>query len=137
MLQLETIDNAYSFHSYDNKSAKVIKPDYNIHSNQPLENALLQTSTTTLIYKDQMDTTSFPKTFMEFDHISIENLIQYPADIYLIGTGSTPCFPNKELLQSIAQKKLPIDFMTTGAACRTFNILTSEYRNVAILIFFE
>ncbi|NOQ80447.1 MAG: hypothetical protein GQ546_13740, partial [Gammaproteobacteria bacterium] len=30
-----------------------------------------------------------------------------------------------------------IDFMNIGAASRTFNILASEYRKVAALIFFK
>ncbi len=137
MLQLETIENSYSFHSYDEHSAKLIKPDYNIHSNQSIDDALLQISTTTLIYKNKIDTDHFPAAFLDFDQNSIKKLLEYNADIYLIGTGSTACFPDKEILKNIAQNKLPVDFMDTGAACRTFNILTAEYRNVAAMIFFK
>lgn len=137
MLQLETIENSYSFHSYDEHSAKLIKPGYNTHSNQSIEEALLQISSTTLIYKDTIDDNHFPASFEEFDLKNIAKLLEYNADIYLIGTGTIARFPDKEILKSIAENKLPIDFMDTGAACRTFNILTAEYRNVAAVLFFK
>ncbi|MCU7836832.1 MAG: Mth938-like domain-containing protein [gamma proteobacterium symbiont of Taylorina sp.] len=137
MLQLETIENSYSFHSYDKQSASLIKPDHSIHSNQSIEDTLVQISSTTIIYKDKLDNTNLPAQFMDFDQNSITRLLEHNADIYLIGTGSIPCFPEKELFKYITKNKLPIDFMDTGAACRTFNILTGEYRNVAALIFFQ
>ncbi len=136
MLQLETIDNAYSFHSYDDKSARIIKPQHNIHSTQSAADALVEISSTTFIYKNQLET-DFPAEFIQFDNQCIENLIKYNADIYLIGTGSNLCFPAGHILQNITKNKYAIDFMDTGAACRTFNILTAEYRNVAVLIFFK
>ncbi len=137
MLQLETIDDAYSFHSYDEHSAKLIKPNKDIHSMQSKEDALREISCTTLIYKNQLETRDYPQSFTQFDHNCIEKLLQHDADIYLIGTGQQVCFPEKAILQHISEKKLSIDFMDIGAACRTFNILTGEYRKVAALIFFK
>ena len=137
MLQLETIDDTYSFHSYDEKSVKLIKPDSNIHSNQAIEDALLEISSTTLIYKNHIKNNNMPDTFSDFNQESIEKLLECSADIYLIGTGTKLNFPEKEILKYIAENKLPIDFMDTGAACRTYNILAAEYRNVATIIFFE
>jgi len=137
MLQLETIQNAYSFHSYDDKSAKLIEPNRDIHSNQSIEDELLEITTTSLIYQELLVCAGFPDSFAEFDQDCIEKLLKYDAEIYLIGTGNTPHFPDKTILKTIAENKLAIDFMDTGAACRTFNILTGEYRKVAVLIFFE
>lgn len=142
MLQIETIKDSYSFHSYDNSSAKIIKPDRDIHSsplqsNQGKEVDLLEISITTLIYKDQLKSENFPEQFEQFNIACIDRLTQYDADIFLIGTGSRALFPDKTILQYISKNKLAIDFMDTGAACRTFNILTGEYRKVAALIFFS
>jgi len=137
MLQLETIDDAYSFHSYDDHCAKLIKLGKDIHSNQSINEILLEISTTTLIYKNQLETENYPESFAEFDQNCIEKLSKHNADIYLIGTGQSACFPDKTILQHIAKNKLSLDFMDTGAACRTFNILTGEYRKVAALIFFK
>ena len=137
MLQLETIEDSYSFHSYDETSAKIIRPNRNIHSNVKSEDDLIEIVTTTLIYKDHLDTEAFPTQFADFNQDCIEQLTTHDADIFLIGTGIRVSFPEKEILQHISDHKLPIDFMDTGAACRTFNILTGEYRKVAALIFFQ
>lgn len=137
MLQLETIEDSYSFHSYTETSAKLIKPNRNINSGQVKADDFVEITQTTLIYKDLMELASFPAQFADFDLNHLEQLTQHDADIFLIGTGSRVIFPEKAILQHITNHKLPIDFMDTGAACRTFNILTGEYRNVATLIFFQ
>ncbi|MCU7799459.1 MAG: hypothetical protein KZQ70_04750 [gamma proteobacterium symbiont of Lucinoma myriamae] len=137
MLQLESIDNAYSFHSYDEHSAKLIKPNNNIHTNHSIDDDLIEISTTTIIYKDLIDSNDLPASFNEFNKQYIEKLVKHDADIFLIGTGSSCRFPDKSILQYIADNKLSIDFMDIGAASRTFNILASEYRKVAALIFFK
>lgn len=56
-------------------------------------------------------------------------------DILLIGTGQQQAFPQDE---QFFQDKLPfsIDFMPSAAACRIYNLLASEERKVAALIFF-
>ncbi|MCW8931902.1 MAG: Mth938-like domain-containing protein [Gammaproteobacteria bacterium] len=137
MLQLENIENAYSFHSYDEHSAKLITPDKNIHSNSPTEDNLLEIKSTTFIYQELIESELFPSSFESFDENCINELIKHDAEIFLIGTGSKSRFPKKEILQFIAKNKLSIDFMDTGAASRTFNILTAEQRKVAALIFFK
>ncbi len=137
MLQLESIENAYSFHSYNEQSAKLIKPDSNIHTPHSIEDDLLEISATTLIYKDLIEANDLPASFKDFDKQCLAKLADYDADIFLVGTGRQCQFPDKAILQTIAKKKLAIDFMDTGAASRTFNILSSEYRKVAVLIFFS
>ena len=135
MLQRENIENAYSFHSYDECSAKLITP--HLARKQATDDNLLEITSTTLIYKDLIDSNDFPSSFKDFDENCIKKLLKINADIYLIGTGQTSCFPDKSILQFIATNKLPVDFMDTGAASRTFNILASENRKVAVLIFFK
>ena len=137
MLQLESIDHTYSFHSYDKHSATLIKPDSNIHSQETTDNELITITQTTLIYKNTILSASLPKQFADFNRHTIDLLRQYDADIYLIGTGSQCIFAPTELLKYIHKEKLAIDFMDTGAASRTFNILSSEYRKVAVLVFFD
>ncbi|GEM_PF-6643977 len=137
MLQLESIEGAYSFHSYDSHSARLIKPDHNIHSKAAETDDFITISSTTLIYKEQLETEQLPANFSEFDEQCVQQLCQYDAEIFLIGTGMHSQFPARTVLQYIAHHKLAIDFMDLGAASRTFNILSSEYRKVAALIFFS
>lgn len=137
MLQLETIENSYSFHSYDDHCAKIIRPNRNINSNQVQEDDFVEISSTTFIYQDRLENSALPESFAQFNLDCIATLTEYDADIFLIGTGIRVLFPDKAILQHIAKNQLAIDFMDTGAACRTFNILSSEYRKVAALIFFK
>lgn len=53
------------------------------------------------------------------------------ADVLLIGTGERQVFPSPELQREIAKSGLTVEFMDTAAACRTYNILYSEDRQVA------
>ncbi len=52
-------------------------------------------------------------------------------DVLLIGTGATASFMVPALRQAFREQGLPVDIMDTGAACRTFNVLTAEGRRVA------
>lgn len=137
MLQLERVEGAYAFHSYDEHGAKLIRPNTDIHANQSSEDDLLEISGTTLVYKDVIETQNLPASFSEFNEQCIEKLLEYDAEIFLIGTGSRSRFPDKSILQTIASNKIAMDFMDIGAASRTYNILTGEYRKVAALIFFK
>ncbi len=137
MLQLESIEGAYSFHSYDEQSIKLIKPKHTIHNHHNIEDDLIELRSSVLIYKDCLISKNWPVSFSQFDQACIKQLTDTDADIFLIATGSYCQFPEKECLQYIADQKLAIDFMDIGAAARTFNILSSEYRKVAALIFFS
>ena len=137
MLQLETIENSYSFHSYDAHGAKIIRPNRNVNSSETHDDDFVEISSTTLIYQNHLQSDDLPESFARFDLDCIATLTRHDADIFLIGTGTGALFPDKNVLQHISKNKLAIDFMDTGAACRTFNILTSEYRKVAALIFFK
>jgi len=53
-------------------------------------------------------------------------------DILLLGTGETFRFVPTALREGVRQQLgLTVDFMDTGAACRTFNMLLAENRRVA------
>lgn len=153
MLQLESVSHVYSFHSYEKNLVRILVPE---HLRQKVPQATVQTNnssepdihlrdnvsvmeyySSTLVFQDRLDTSQFPNTFADFDAQCLEQLLQYQADLYLIGTGGTARFPHRSIHQQIYARKLAIDFMDTGAACRTYNILTGEDRKVAALIFLD
>ena len=51
-------------------------------------------------------------------------------DILLIGTGSEPVFLDAHLYASLIHQGIGVEVMNTSAACRTFNALSAENRNV-------
>ena len=65
-----------------------------------------------------------------------KNIITTTPDIILLGTGKNLIFPPRELIFQMAKLDIGLEVMSTQAACRTFNLLISEYREpIAILMF--
>jgi uncharacterized protein len=62
--------------------------------------------------------------------IHIEQVLAFNPELIIIGTGSRLIFPAIEVYAPIIQRGIGVDFMDTGAACRTYNILMSEGRDV-------
>ena len=60
----------------------------------------------------------------------IEKILSLNPELILIGTGKHLKFPAVEIYSAIIHRGIGVDFMDTGAACRTYNILMSEGRNV-------
>ena len=52
-------------------------------------------------------------------------------DLLLIGTGERMQLVSPTLRAALKNKGIAVDFMATGAACRTFNVLLAEERDVA------
>jgi len=62
------------------------------------------------------------------DHI--DQVLSFNPELIVIGTGSKLIFPAVEVYSAIIERGIGIDFMDTHAACRTYNILMSEGRDV-------
>ncbi len=52
----------------------------------------------------------------------------------LFGTGPKPCFPSAEVLRHLESSGTGYEVMNTAAACRSYNVLASERRRVAIAL---
>jgi uncharacterized protein len=53
-----------------------------------------------------------------------------PPAIVLLGTGARHLFPSEPVRRLFAEARLGLEIMTTGAACRTYNVLLAEGRDV-------
>ena len=60
----------------------------------------------------------------------IEEILSFQPELVIIGTGNRLFFPEIEIYSGIIKHGIGVDFMDTGAACRTYNILMSEGRDV-------
>jgi uncharacterized protein len=60
----------------------------------------------------------------------LEPVFALQPEVVLLGTGSTQVFPEPELMMCFHRRGVGIEVMATAAACRTFNVLVSERRNV-------
>ena len=52
-------------------------------------------------------------------------------DLVLLGCGAGTQFPPREIREAARAAGVSVEPMDTGAACRTFNVLTLEERRVA------
>lgn len=66
----------------------------------------------------------------ELSEDQLETIMQLQPEIVLIGTGSKQVFLPPELMMFFYRRNTGFEVMTTDAACRTFNVLVSEGRNV-------
>ena len=69
---------------------------------------------------------------LEVQHF--EEIIARSPDIVLLGTGQQQKFPSVELRRSLVQAQLNLEIMDTAAACRTYNLLVAEGRDVAAAV---
>jgi uncharacterized protein len=69
------------------------------------------------------------------DHLAA--IIELAPEIVLLGTGATFAFPEPRLLAPLHQAGIGVEVMDTPAACRTYNILLAEGRNVVAALILD
>jgi uncharacterized protein len=65
----------------------------------------------------------------------LEPLFALKPDVVLLGTGAKQIFPPSAIRHAFAARRVGLEVMDLGAACRTFNILVQEERRVAAALF--
>lgn len=64
----------------------------------------------------------------------LQKLVDLQPEVIIIGTGKQIRFPHPEVYAHVVQQGVGIEFMDSGAACRTYNVLLSEDRAVVAAI---
>jgi len=81
-----------------------------------------------------------PWTANSFDELGGEHfamLADVEAEVVIFGSGARIRFPRPAWLQPLMARKIGIETMDTAAACRTYNVLAQEGRNVAVALLLE
>ncbi|WP_295453523.1 Mth938-like domain-containing protein [uncultured Thiodictyon sp.] len=60
----------------------------------------------------------------------LQALVDLNPELIVLGTGPTQVFGNPSLYRALMQRRIGVEWMDTGAACRTYNILMAEGRRV-------
>lgn len=68
---------------------------------------------------------------LTLDHFTEICSLDRPPDILLVGCGERIQFLPADIRALLEEAGIGVDAMDTGAACRTFNVLVGEDRNVA------
>lgn len=67
----------------------------------------------------------------------LEVVFALKPDVVLLGRGEVQQFPPAAVRSAFASRRIALEAMTLGAACRTFNILVQEGRRVAAALMLE
>ena len=77
------------------------------------------------------------KTFADITVATVVEGVTVGAEIVLIGTGKKLRFPPADALSPLREARIGFEVMDTAAACRTYNVLLGEGRQVAALLLLE
>lgn len=78
-----------------------------------------------------------PSSIDELVPADLVPLLEWRPGVLLIGTGERQRFPSRDLLAALYESRLGFECMDTGAACRTYNVLVAEGRDVAAALIVE
>ncbi|WP_373017134.1 Mth938-like domain-containing protein [Thiomicrorhabdus sp.] len=67
---------------------------------------------------------------LETEHL--DQLLALQPEVIILGTGEQQVFPEPRLFAYCAQKGIALEVMNNMAACRTYNVLTTEDREVVL-----
>lgn len=88
-----------------------------------------------VISKNRVNEDFLTKNYQDFALQHLKKLISWQPEIILIGSGKTLSFPNKEWGNYVNKSNIGFEIMDTGAACRSYNLLIDEGRNVIACLF--
>ena len=77
------------------------------------------------------------KSFEELSPADFSQMASLKPELIIIGTGKRQRFPKPELLKTLIEAKLGFEVMDSQAACRTYNILVGEGRQVLLALIVE
>ena len=63
-----------------------------------------------------------------------EAVIERNPEVLILGTGDTQVFPDLSVFSALMDAGIGFEVMDNAAACRTYNILLSEDRRVALAL---
>lgn len=78
-----------------------------------------------------------PASFDALTLADLQPVLELEPEIVILGTGESQRFPDPAILGAILSRGIGCEVMTTGAACRTYNVLVSESRKVVAALLLQ
>lgn len=88
-----------------------------------------------VISPSTVHTDLLPPQLADLSWLHFEQLCRLSPEIILLGTGARQSFIDYAIVRELAERGIGLEAMDTGAACRSFNILTGEERAVIAALF--
>jgi len=118
-LELDTNTSGYTIRGYDQSSIRI--------NDRRFTASLILTPT--LLIEEWP-----PQAVAEITAEHLAQIIELAPEIVLLGTGSQLCFPEAEISGVFINAGIGFEVMDTAAACRSYLVLASEGRNVAVAL---
>jgi uncharacterized protein len=77
------------------------------------------------------------RSFAALTETDFSHFLSLKPEVLLLGTGNQHRFAHPQLYRALTAAGIGVEFMSTPAACRTYNILAGEDRKVVVGILFE
>jgi len=68
----------------------------------------------------------------ELNSASLDQLIALKPEIIILGSHNQDSLRRSDGIRQLCEQKIGVECMDIGAACRTFNVLLSEERDVVV-----
>ena len=75
--------------------------------------------------------------FEDLGQEHFDTLAQLGVEVVIFGSGARIRFPHPAWLATLHKARVGVETMDTPAACRTYNILAQEGRDVAVALLLE
>lgn len=89
-----------------------------------------------IISKHQIISPWNVRNLSELNESTMDSIVQLNPEVILIGHSEQAAFPPVMLQSWLSQRRIGLECMPMGAACRTFNLLLTENRNVIVGLLF-
>lgn len=73
----------------------------------------------------------FEGTAAQLELKDLETVLENKPEILVFGSGERHEFPPPQLMAELSRRGVALEVMSTSAACRTYNVLVSEFRDVS------
>lgn len=132
----DSFDGGYAIRAYDAATVTIIGPG------TPNESGSIQSASEVLRHSFALtphrllrDWPPQRYTDLHSDHFAI--LLTLEPEVVLLGTGTHFRYPPPSLLAPLTARGIGVEVMDSGAACRTYNVLAGEGRQVVAAILIE
>jgi uncharacterized protein len=72
--------------------------------------------------------------FESLSQEAFDDVLPFSPELVIFGSGKRIRFPAPKLIQGLIHKRIGVETMDNGAACRTFNVLAGEGRHVVLVL---
>lgn len=74
------------------------------------------------------------KSIQDISKSHLELVLASDPEVIIIGTGQIQTLPSIEIINELAKVGKSAEFMASDVACKTYNLLVNENRNVSCII---